>query len=72
MSGFKEKSFSDRLKAAEEAKKKALAKFKAKPGPDDPEFIARQAKRAEIEAAREVRNAEREVARQAELARQAI
>ena len=37
MSGFKEVSFADRQKAALEARKNILEKFRAKPGLDDPE-----------------------------------
>ncbi len=36
MSGFKEPSFADRQKAALEARKNILNKFRAQPGPDDP------------------------------------
>ncbi|KIZ43854.1 MULTISPECIES: DUF6481 family protein [Rhodopseudomonas] len=45
MSGFKEPSFADRQKAAMEARKSLLEKFKAKPGPDDPAVLQRQAER---------------------------
>src|SRR6201992_2225943 len=43
MSGFKEPSFADRQKAAQQARKNILNKFKAQPGPDDPAVKARQA-----------------------------
>ena len=36
MSGFKEVSFADRQKAAQEARKNFLNKFEAQPGADDP------------------------------------
>src|ERR1700730_7463108 len=43
MSGFKEPSFADRQKAAQEARQNILNKFRAKPGPDDPAVMQRQA-----------------------------
>jgi hypothetical protein len=52
MSGFKEPNFVDRQKAAQEARKNILNKFRTQPGPDDPAVKARQ-------AAREARAAER-------------
>jgi hypothetical protein len=55
MSGFKIPNFNDRLSSAQKAKQAALEKFKAKPGPSDPEFQARQAERVRIEAERQVR-----------------
>ena len=36
MSGFKEPSFADRQKAAQEARKNILNKFLSRPGPNDP------------------------------------
>jgi hypothetical protein len=72
MSGFKEPSFADRQKAAIEAKKNILNKFKAQPGPDDPAVKARAAEREAVAAARAeakaVRDAEKAVrkAREAE------
>lgn len=45
MSGFKEPSFADRQKAAQEARKSILEKFRAKPGLDDPAVMQRQAER---------------------------
>ena len=63
MSGFKEPSFADRQKAAMEAKKNILNKFKSQPGPDDPAVKARAAEReaqAVLRAkAKEVRDAEK-------------
>ena len=41
MSGFKEPGFADRQKAAQQAKKDLLNKFRAQPGPDDPEVAKR-------------------------------
>src|SRR3981189_2182144 len=45
MSGFKEPSFADRQKAAQEARQNILNKFRAKPGLDDPAVRQRQAER---------------------------
>jgi uncharacterized protein DUF6481 len=64
-------SFSDRLNAAAAAKKAALERFHARPGPDDPAVREQQAARKAISEAREVRMAERKAAREAETARQA-
>jgi hypothetical protein len=66
MSGFKEPSFADRQKAAQQAKKDILNKFKAQPGPDDPAVKQRQAEReaqavarAKAKEARDAEKAER-------------
>jgi hypothetical protein len=45
MSGFKEPSFADRQKAAQEARKNILNKFRSQPGVDDPAVIQRRAER---------------------------
>jgi hypothetical protein len=45
MSGFKEPSFADRQKAAQEARQNLLNKFRSQPGPDDPGVKQRQAER---------------------------
>jgi uncharacterized protein DUF6481 len=45
MSGFKEPSFADRQKAAQQAKQNILNKFRSQPGPDDPAVVQRQAER---------------------------
>lgn len=65
MSGFREPGFSDRQKAAQEARKNLLNKFKSQPGPDDPAVVAKRAerealaaKRAEAKAARDTEKAE--------------
>jgi Family of unknown function (DUF6481) len=62
---FKEPSFADRQKAAQQAKQDILNKFRAKPGPDDPEVKQRQAEReaqavarAKVKEAREAAKAE--------------
>jgi uncharacterized protein DUF6481 len=63
MSGFKEPSFADRQKAAQQAKQSILDKFRAKPGPDDPEVAQKRAEREALAAARakarEARDAEK-------------
>ena len=79
--GFKEPTFADRQGAAQNAKKALLERFKAKPGPDDPETLKRQAERQAIaeqralaQKAREQEKAEkkaREAEKAAELAAQA-
>jgi hypothetical protein len=63
MSGFKEKSFSERLGAAAAARKAQLEKFRAKPGPDDPAVVERQAARRAAALARDARAAERTTAK---------
>jgi hypothetical protein len=77
MSGFKEPSFADRQKAAQEARKNILNKFRAQPGLDDPAVMQRQAERqaqaaerAKAKLAREAAKAE-QAAREAEAAAQA-
>lgn len=60
MAGFKTPNFNDRLSSAQKAKQAALEKFKSKPGPDDPQFKARQAELLRIEQERQAR---REAAR---------
>jgi Family of unknown function (DUF6481) len=77
MSGFKEPSFADRQKAALEAKQTILNKFRAKPGPDDPAVMQRQAEReaqaalrAKAKQLRDAEKAEKQI-REAELAAQA-
>src|SRR4051812_39658257 len=70
MSGFKEPNFADRQKAAIEAKKNILAKFRAQPGPDDPAVKQRQAEREALAAqrtkAKEVRETEKAAQKQRE------
>jgi hypothetical protein len=53
MSGFREPGFADRQKAAQQAKKDLLNKFRAQPGQDDPTVAARRAEREAIAANRE-------------------
>jgi hypothetical protein len=66
MSGFKEPSFADRQKTAQQARQNILNKFRSQPGPDDPEVKQRQAERgvhaaerAKAKLAREAAKAER-------------
>src|SRR3954454_10637184 len=63
MSGFREPGFADRQKAAQQAKREILEKFRAQPGPDDPAVQQRQAEREAQAAARakarEAREAEK-------------
>ena len=63
MSGFKEPSFADRQKAAQEARKNMLNKFRSQPGPDDPAVKARQAEREALAADRANANLAREAAK---------
>ncbi len=65
MRGFKEKSFAERLSNSAQAKQAMLQRFRARPGDDDPEVVARRAARQALVAAREQRIAEREAARRA-------
>ena len=52
MSGYKEPSFAERQKAAQEARKILLNKFRAQPSPNDPAVKARQAEREALAAER--------------------
>jgi hypothetical protein len=63
MSGFKEPSFADRQKAAQEARKNILNKFRSQPGPDDPAVKARQAEREALATERAKANLAREAAK---------
>jgi len=65
---FKEPSFADRQKAAQEARKNILNKFKSQPGLDDPEVARRRAEReaqaaerAKAKLAREAAKAEQKL-----------
>ena len=62
MSGFKEPSFTDRQKAAQEARKSILNKFRSQPSPDDPAVKARQAQREALAAERAKAKLAREAA----------
>jgi hypothetical protein len=65
----KNATVADRLTTAAKAKQAMLERFRARPGPDDPEVQAQQAARKAIAEARDARNAERRIAREAEAAR---
>src|SRR4051812_41465373 len=60
MSGFREPGYSDRQKAAQEARKNLLNKFKSQPGHDDPAVAARRAEREAVAAKRSESKAVRE------------
>jgi hypothetical protein len=63
MSGFKEPSFADRQKAAQEARQNILNKFRSQPGPDDPAVKQRQAEREAVAAERAKAKLAREAAK---------
>ena len=71
MSSFKEKSFSERLSVAVEARKAQLEKFCTKPGRDDPATVERQAARRSAAIAWDARAAERKTASAQEAAKEA-
>ncbi len=62
MSGFKEPDFADRQKAAQEARRNLLNKFKSQPAPDDPAVLQRRAEREAIAARRDEARQARETA----------
>jgi hypothetical protein len=66
MSGFKEPSFADRQKAAQQARQDILNKFRSQPGPDDPAVKQRQAEREALATER----TKAKLAREAEKAEQ--
>jgi hypothetical protein len=70
MRGFKQPGFADRQKAAQEARQSLLEKFRAQPGPDDPEVVKRREEREAIAARREQARLEREAAKAEEKRRQ--
>ena len=63
MSGFKEPSFADRQKAAQEARQNILDKFRSQPGPDDPAVKQRQAEREAVAVDRAKAKVVREAAK---------
>ena len=63
MSGFKEPSFADRQKAAQQARKSILEKFRSQPGLEDPEVQRRIAEREAQAAARAKAREAREAAK---------
>ncbi len=66
---MKQKDISERLRAARDAKQAMAAKFRQRPGSDDPAVAERRAARAAVSAARDARLAERKAQRLAENAR---
>ncbi len=62
-------NFDDRINAAAAAKQALLERFRARPSPDDPAEIERQAALKAIADARDARAAERRAAKEAELQR---
>ncbi len=60
MSNFREPGFADRQKAAQQAKRDLLNKFRAQPGHDDPEVIRGRAEREALAANRETARLARE------------
>lgn len=62
-------NFDDRISAAAAAKQALLERFRARPSPDDPAEIERQAALKAIADARDLRAAERRAAKEAELQR---
>jgi Family of unknown function (DUF6481) len=77
MSGFKEPSFADRQKAAQQARQNILNKFRSQPAVDDPSVVQRRAERETQAAERAKAKLAREAAkveqkrREAEAAAQA-
>jgi hypothetical protein len=68
---MKHQDFGERLNAAKNAKQAMAAKFRQRPGPDDPVVAERRAARESVSAARDARMAEREAKRVADDARMA-
>ncbi len=55
MNAYKNDDFNDRLAAAANARKTTLERFRARPGPDDPAVLERQAAQTAVTVAREAR-----------------
>jgi len=69
MSAFKnDHDFNERMSTAAKARQALLEKFRARPKPDDPAVVERQAARLATRLARDARAAERKAAREAEQA----
>jgi hypothetical protein len=71
MAGYKEPGFQDRVKAAAEARAKALDRLKAKPAADPAVLAERAARAAEREAAKAEKREAAKAEREAKLAAQA-
>ncbi|MEA1834728.1 DUF6481 family protein [Methylobacterium durans] len=63
MGQFKANHLADRLESAAKARQATVARFRARPGADDPAVLARQSARRAIIQAREIRETERAMAR---------
>jgi hypothetical protein len=63
---MKQKDFGERLQDSQSARQSMMAKFRQRPGLDDPAVSERRLARAAVSAAREGRLAERETKRLAE------
>jgi hypothetical protein len=72
MSAHRNDNFGDRLSTAAKAKTEMLARFRARPAPDSPEMVERQAALAAVSEAREARMKERQAKRDAATARHAL
>lgn len=70
MAGFKEPGFADRQKAAQQARRNILNKFRSQPGADDPEVTKRRAEREAVAAARAQAKEARETAKAEEKRRE--
>jgi hypothetical protein len=71
MAIYKGDNFIDRMSVAANAKRATLERFRARPGPNDPTVVERQAARQAVSNAREARAAARHAARHADAVRQA-
>ena len=68
---FNPANFSDRIKASTTARAALIDKMKSRPGPEDPQVLARAAERRAIHEARIARQAEKDRLREEQLAREA-
>src|SRR5262249_10538635 len=71
MRGFNDGKLSDRLGAAEAARKAKIERFRNRAASEDPELAKRRAERQAVVAAREARQRDKEARRREEEARQA-
>ena len=71
MRGFNDGKLSDRLGAAEAARKAQIERFRNRTAAEDPELAKRRAERQAVVVAREARQREKEERRREEEARQA-
>jgi hypothetical protein len=66
MRGYKDQKLNERLERAAKARQELLEKFRARPGPDDPDVIKRREERLALAKAREMRAGERRAAKEKE------